>query len=100
MMYGLWTTFTTQNGQRDNVIALLLEAAASLATHPGCLHYIISRSDEPDVLHVREIWTDAATHQASLTLPVTQHLITQARPLLKHVERVLEDQPLGGKGLI
>ncbi|MDT0172990.1 antibiotic biosynthesis monooxygenase [Exiguobacterium sp. BRG2] len=44
MMYGLWTTFTTQNGQRDNVIALLLEAAASLATHPGCLHYIISRS--------------------------------------------------------
>lgn len=57
-------------------------------------------SDEPDVLHVREIWTDAATHQASLTLPVTQHLITQARPLLEHVERVLEDQPLGGKGLI
>ncbi|WP_426273424.1 putative quinol monooxygenase [Exiguobacterium sp. R-17] len=51
-------------------------------------------------MHVREIWTDAATHQASLTLPVTQHLITQARPLLEHVERVLEDQPLGGKGLI
>ncbi|WP_262415722.1 putative quinol monooxygenase [Exiguobacterium acetylicum] len=99
-MYGLWTTFTTQSGQRDNVIALLLEAAASFATHPGCLHYIISSSDEPDVLHVRKIWTDAAAHRASLTLPSTRQLIAQARPLLEHVERVLEDQPLGGKGLM
>ncbi|MEI4460931.1 MULTISPECIES: putative quinol monooxygenase [Exiguobacterium] len=99
-MYGLWTTFTTQTGQRDHVIALLLEAAASLETHPSCLHYIISISDEPDVLHVREIWTDAAAHLASLELPVTRRLITQARPLLEHVERVLEDHPLGGKGLM
>ncbi|WP_410501215.1 antibiotic biosynthesis monooxygenase [Exiguobacterium acetylicum] len=98
-MYGLLTTFTTQPGQRDHVIAPLLEAAASLETHPGCLHYIISSSDEPDVLHVREIWTNTNTHLASLELPLTRQLIVQARPLLQHVERVLEDRPIGGKGL-
>jgi len=98
-MYGLLTTFTTQPEQRDQVTHLLLEAATALETHPDCYQYIISISDEPDVLYVREIWTDARAHLASLELPLTRQLIAQARPLLQYVELVLEDRPIGGKGL-
>ena len=71
-MYGLLTTFTTQPEQRDQVTHLLLEAATALETHPDCYQYIISISDEPDVLYVREIWTDASAHLASLELPLTR----------------------------
>ncbi|QNR21120.1 antibiotic biosynthesis monooxygenase [Exiguobacterium sp. Helios] len=99
MYYGLLTKFTTQLGAGNRLAELLLEAASSLEHVTDCRQYVVSMNDEPDTVMVREIWTDQAAHMASLQLPATQKLIEQARPILLHVERVLEDQPHGGKGL-
>ena len=58
------------------------------------------RQDEADTVMVREIWTDQAAHASVFAVAGdTTKLIEQARPILLHVERVLEDQPHGGKGL-
>ena len=100
MYYGLWTKFTTQAGEGQRLVDLLLEAATSLQDVSDCRQYIVSTTDEPDIVMVREIWTDQAAHGASLQLPATRKLIEQARPILLQVERVLEDQPRGGKGLV
>lgn len=99
MYYGLWTKFTAQAGEEKRLIELLLEAAASLEYVTDCLQYTVSTIGEADTVMVREIWTDQAAHAASLQLPATRQLIEQARPILLHVEQVLEDQPYGGKGL-
>ncbi|WP_083412297.1 putative quinol monooxygenase [Exiguobacterium sp. KRL4] len=99
MFYGLWTKFTTQADEGQRLVDLLLEAATSLQDVSDCKQYIVSVTEQPDTVMVREIWTDQAAHAASLQLPATQRLIEQARPILLQVERVLEDQPRGGKGL-
>ncbi|MGX8179019.1 putative quinol monooxygenase [Exiguobacterium artemiae] len=100
MYYGLLTKFTAQANEGGRLIELLLEAAASLEYVTDCLHYTVSTTGESDTVMVREIWTDPEAHAASLQLPATRQLIEQARPILLHVERVLEDQPHGGKGLV
>jgi len=99
MYYGLWTKFTTQAGEGQRLVDLLLEAAASLEYVTDCLQYVVSTTEEADTVMVREIWMDQAAHAASLQLPATRQLIEQARPILLQVERMFEDQPRGGKGL-
>ncbi|AFS70517.1 putative quinol monooxygenase [Exiguobacterium antarcticum] len=100
MHYGLWTKFTTQAGEGQRLVDLLLEAATSLQDVSDCKQYIVSTTEQSDTVMVREIWTDQEAHAASLQLPATRQLIEQARPILLQVERVFEDQPLGGKGLV
>lgn len=99
MYYGLWTKFKTQVGEGQRLVEVLLEAATSLQDVSDCKQYIVSTIEESDTVMVREIWTDQAAHAASLQLPATRQLIEQARPILLQVERLLEDQPHGGKGL-
>ncbi|WP_449403504.1 putative quinol monooxygenase [Exiguobacterium artemiae] len=99
MFYGLWTKFTTQPGEGQRLVEVLLEAATSLQDVSDCKQYVVSTTEEADTVIVREIWTDQAAHATSLQLPATRQLIEQARPILLQVERLLEDQPHGGKGL-
>lgn len=99
MFYGLWTKFTTQAGEGQRLVEVLLEAATSLQDVSDCKQYVVSTIGEADSVMVREIWTDQAAHAASLQLPATLQLIEQARPILLQVERMFEDQPRGGKGL-
>jgi quinol monooxygenase YgiN len=48
---------------------------------------------------VTEVWTDAASHKASLQLPEVQAAIAKARPIIAGFEFQVETHPAGGFGL-
>jgi quinol monooxygenase YgiN len=89
----------SQAGQRDTLVAVLLEAAAALQQVSGCQLYLVSASaSEPDTVWVTEVWSSQAEHQASLTREDVQPILLRGRPLIASFERI-EIEPLGGKGL-
>ena len=97
--FGLYGKIVTQPGGRDALVAILLEAAATMPDVPGCELYIINvAATEPDAIWVTEVWTTQADHAASLTRADVQALIARGRPLIAGGERI-EVIPLGGKGL-
>ncbi len=86
-------------GQRDALIALLLEASRG-APMAGCRLYIVSEIPaDPDAIAITEVWDDRASHQASLQLESVRVLIAKARPLIAAMERPVELRPVGGQGL-
>lgn len=98
-MFGLYGKITVYPGQRDALIALLLEAAALLQDDPDCNLYIVNESaTEPDTIWVTEVWGSQAAHQASVTREDIRAIIQLGRPLIAGGERI-EVVPVGGKGL-
>jgi quinol monooxygenase YgiN len=98
-MYGLFGKMIAKPGQRDALIALLLEASRG-APMPGCHIYIVSEVPaEPDAIAVTEVWDDRAAHDASLHLERVRLLIAKARPLIAGMGDSLELRPVGGQGL-
>src|SRR5690606_15055386 len=79
-MYGLIGKIRAAPGKRDEVLTVLLDATGAL---PGCLSYIVA-SDPADTsaIWVTEVWTDSASHKASLSLPDVQAAIARAKPLI------------------
>jgi quinol monooxygenase YgiN len=97
-MYGLIGKISTVPGQRDALAAILLEGTGAM---PGCLSYIVATDPaDPDALWVTEVWENAESHRASLTLPAVQAAIGKGRPLITSFEQHVETAPLGGHGLI
>jgi len=94
-MYGLIGKMRAKPGQRDALIAILLEATAGM---PGCLSYGIAKDkQDPDTLWITETWVDEASHAASLSLPAVQAAITKGRPLIAGFEG-FKTEPVGGHG--
>lgn len=86
-------------GQRDALLALLIEASRSAAM-PGCRLYIVSEVPaEPDAIAITEVWDDRAAHAASLQLERVGALIAKARPLIAEMGQPLVLRPVGGQGL-
>src|SRR5262245_14944370 len=99
-MFGLYGKMRATPGQRDALIAFLMQAADGLSTLDECYMYIINTDPtDPDGIWVTEVWRSQADHQASLTLEATKTLIAQARPLIAEFSQRIEVAPLGGKGL-
>ena len=97
--FGLYSKITSQQGQRDALVAVLLEAAAAMQHIADCELYIVNVSvTEPDVLWVTEVWSSPAAHEASLTRDESKALIKRGMPLIAGGERI-EIVPIGGKGL-
>ena len=99
MRYGLVGKFTAQPGRRDELVAILLQAAEALGSNEDCLHYLVNTTEETDAIWVTEVWTDKAAHDASLEPAEVRALITQAMPLIASMSDRLEMQVVGGKGL-
>jgi quinol monooxygenase YgiN len=98
--FGLVGSFTAQPGQRDALVALLLEAASVLETFPDCdLWFVSTAPDDPDAVWVTEVWRDQAAHAASLADPRVQEIIARGRPLIAGFGARITLQPVGGKGL-
>jgi quinol monooxygenase YgiN len=98
-MYGLQGKMMAKPGQRDALLALLLEASRGAAM-PGCRVYIVSEVPaEPDAIAILEVWDDQAAHDASLQQESVRALIAKARPLIAEMGRPLELRPVGGQGL-
>lgn len=69
-------------GQRDELVAILTRRNPQLE-EAGCLLYEVGVSDEdPDTVHVIELWTSEEAHRASLDLDSVHVAIIEAMPLL------------------
>jgi quinol monooxygenase YgiN len=98
-MYGLQGKMIAKPGQRDALLALLLETSRG-EPMPGCRLYLVSEVPaEPDAIAITEVWDDRAAHDASLQLASVRELITKARPLIGEMGQSLELRPVGGQGL-
>lgn len=97
-MYGLIGKMRAQPGQRDALIAILLEGTAAM---PGCLSYGIAKDKlDADALWITETWIDQASHKASLSLPSVQAAIAKGRPLIAGFGERFETEPVGGHGMM
>jgi quinol monooxygenase YgiN len=100
-MYGLFGKMRAHHGQRDALIAHLMQGVKHLQELDGCYLYVInSDPNDPDAIWVNEVWRSQADHQASLAHEGVRAVITAARPLIAEIggER-FEVTPLGGKGI-
>jgi hypothetical protein len=80
-MYGLIGRVQAKPGQRDALIAILLEGTEKM---PGCLSYVIAEvPTDPDSLWITEVWDSQESHE---TRPVggqglaTRKLSTSRNP--------------------
>ena len=95
-MYGLIGKMRSTAGQRDAVIAILLESTRGM---PGCLSYIIAAdpSDENGIW-VTEVWDNKESHDASLSLPSVKKAIAAAKPMISGFGTQVITSPVGGYG--
>lgn len=94
-LYGLIGQMKATPGQRDALIAALVEGTSAM---PGNLAYLIAKdAGDPDSIWITEVWKDKASHQASLGLPQVQAAIAKARPILAGFGTRVETIPVGGK---
>lgn len=96
-MYGLIGKMRTTPGQRDAVVALLLEGVRDM---PGCLSYVVAHDPgDADAIWITEAWDSRESHKASLSLPAVQKAIAAARPMIAGFGERFETVPVGGQGL-
>ncbi|MDQ0229140.1 putative quinol monooxygenase [Metabacillus malikii] len=98
--FSLFGKFIVQEGERDTMVHILLEAAESMKNLDECEIYLVSTSEsEPHAVYVYEVWRNEAAHQASLTLESTQTLIKRAKPIITGMVRISTLETRGGKGI-
>jgi quinol monooxygenase YgiN len=96
-MYGLIGQMTAVPGQRDALIAILLEGVAGM---PGCLSYVVAKDPaDENAIWITEVWDSPDSHQASLSLPSVKQAIARGRPLIAGFGKSVVTEPLGGHGL-
>ena len=96
-MYGIIGQMTAQPGQRDALLAILLEGTAAM---PGCLSYVIAKDPaNEDALWITEVWESQAHHEGSLQLPAVRAAIARGRPLIAGFGTRVVTTPVGGHGL-
>ena len=98
--YGFIGKFSAQPGKRDELLAILLDAAGALRDNRDCLLYVLNTSDaEPDAIWSNEIWTSKAAHDASLEPEDVKAMIRRAMPLIAGAPETTELTAKGGKGI-
>ena len=90
MTFATYGRLGAKSGERDALVAILIRPSAELA-EVGCLLYEVGVSDDdPDGVHVIELWESQAAHRASLELESVRAAIGEAMPLL-------DGAPTGGQ---
>lgn len=96
-MYGLIAKINVVSGQRDALIAILIEGVSGM---PGCLSYVVAQDPtDPEAIRVTEVWDSQHSHQASLSLPSVQQAISRGKPLISGFGERFKTRPVGGYGL-
>ena len=94
-MYGLIGKMIAISGQRDTLIAILLENATGM---PGCLSHIVTKDPaDADAIWITEVWDNADSHQASLSLPGVRDAISRARPIIAGFGERIVTEPVDGQ---
>jgi quinol monooxygenase YgiN len=97
-MYGLIGRMTATPGNRDALIAILLEGSAAM---PGCLSYVVAKdASDANAIWITEVWDTKSSHDASLTLPAVKDAITRGRALIAGFGESIVTTPVGGHGLV
>jgi quinol monooxygenase YgiN len=99
MRYGLHSQLTTKPGERDKLVATLLQAATLLKENSECIQYLIGTTDQPDTIWVTEVWSSKEAHDASLHIENLRNTIRQGFPLILATPTSEVFVPIGGKGL-
>lgn len=96
-MYGLIGKMIAAPGEREALIAILLEGIQGM---PGCRSYVVAKDpSDAGAIWFTEVWTDAESHKASLSLPSVQSAIARAKPLIEEFAAHHVTEPVGGVGL-
>jgi quinol monooxygenase YgiN len=96
-MYGLIGKMTATPGQRDALVAILLENVDGM---PGCLSYIVATDPaDENAIWITEVWDSKESHEASLKIPSVQQAIAKARPIIAGFGDHFITSPVGGHGL-
>ena len=96
-MYGLIAKIKTAPGQRDALVAILVEGTAAM---PGCVSYVVANDvADSDAIWVTEVWASRESHRASLSLPAVQQAIAKGKSLIAGFGQRFETEPVGGQGL-
>lgn len=96
-MHGLIGKMIAAPGQRDALIAVLLEGIKEM---PGCLSYIVARDlKDENAIWITEVWDSKESHSASLKLPSVQAAIAKGRPMIAGFGDYVTTEPVGGDGL-
>ena len=96
-MHGLIGKMLAASGQRDALIAILLEGTQGM---PGCLSYVIARDLKDDnAIWVTEVWDSKESHAASLQLPAVKAAIARGKPLIAGFGDYNVTEPVGGVGI-
>jgi quinol monooxygenase YgiN len=97
-MYGLIGKMTAVAGQRDALIAILLEGLANM---PGCLSYVVAKDPaDANAIWITEVWDSQVSHKASLSLPSVKQAIARGKPLIAGFGESIVTEPVGGHGLV
>jgi len=97
--FALQGRLVAKPGQRDELAARMVESAMDMERVDGCYAYIVYASlDDPDSVHVTELWRDEQAHRACLQVPEVRAAIQRNMPLIARFEGA-RLKPLGGPGL-
>jgi quinol monooxygenase YgiN len=98
LMYGLIGKMVAVTGQREALIAILLEGVSGM---PGCLSYVVAKDPkDADALWITEVWDSEQSHHASLSLPSVKEAIKRGKPLIASFGETTITTPVGGHGLV
>ena len=96
-MYGLIGKLKAAPGQRDALIAILLNDVSGM---PGCLSYVLARDRaDADAIWITEVWESQTSHKSSLSLPAVKGAISRGGPLIAGFDLHVETVPVGGHGI-
>lgn len=99
MSYGYIGSMKTQQGKREEVVAILLSGLDGLQ-NAGCIQYTVGVSLSDDVtIWTSEVWGSKEQHDASLQLPEVKNAIARAMPMLAGDFTREETTVQGGIGL-
>jgi quinol monooxygenase YgiN len=99
-MYGLFGKMRSTPGQREMLLAHLMQGVLVLRTLEGCIHYVIGTDpNDAEGIWISEVWRSQADHHASLNNDAIRQVITAARPLIAEMPISYEYTPLGGVGV-
>lgn len=90
-MFGLIGKIRAVTGCAEELAEILTGGSGEM---PGCLEYLVAVDvADPDVVWVTEVWSDRASHEASLQLPSVRAAIARGRPLIAGFELHVETSP-------
>jgi quinol monooxygenase YgiN len=90
---------TVQPGKRDEVVRRLGESIEVLKRTPGCVHYLIGTTDEPDVMWISELWASKEAKDALATSPETAKVMKGLMPLVVSITDQAVMTVIGGFGV-